>query len=109
MGIMIILTLAILGGAIAVPAVTPALLAALGFGKAGIVAGSLAATWHSKLGMGVGMGWRWFAAMQSAGMAGFHVASYILLGLAGGAAGGGVAVLIAWLLGEGDHCGLDAQ
>ena len=104
MGIKILLTLAILGGAIAVPAVAPALLAALGFGKAGIVAGSLAAAWHSKLGTG-----GWFVAMQSAGMAGFHVASYILLGLAGVAAGGGVAGLIAWLLGEGDHCGLDEQ
>ena len=64
----------------------------------------MAATWQAKWGIGA-----LFAAMQSAGMAGFHAAGYLLLGLAGGAAGGGVAGLTKWLLGQGDHCGLDAQ
>lgn len=104
MAIKILLCAAIVGGAIAVPFAAPAFLAFLGFTNAGIAAGSLAATWQAKLGIG-----SLFAAMQSAGMAGFSVASYILLSLTGGVAGattGGVAGLIKWLKGEGDHCGL---
>ena len=93
----------VLGG-FALPAAAPALLTILGFSHAGIVAGSLAAVWQAKWGIGT-----LFATLQSAGMAGFSVAVYILLGLGGGAAGGGVAGLTAWLLGQGDHCGLDEQ
>ena len=105
MGIKILLCAAIVGGAVAVPFAAPAFLAFLGFTKAGIAAGSLAATWQAKW----GIGWL-FAAMQSAGMAGLSAASYILLSLTGGVAGGattgGVTGLIKWLKGEGDHCGL---
>ena len=103
-GVKILLVVAIGAGAgaVAVPVAAPALLAALGFTGTGIVAGSLAAAWQAKWGIGA-----LFAATQSAGMAGFSVATYILLGLTGGAAGGGVTGLITWLLGEGDHCGLD--
>ena len=105
-GIKILLVAAIGAGAVAVPGSAPALLAALGFTSTGIAAGSLAAVWQAKWGIGA-----LFAAMQSAGMAGFSVASYILLGFAGGtaggAAGGAVAGLTKWLLGQGDHCGLD--
>ena len=93
----------VLGG-FAVPAAAPALLTILGFSHTGIVAGSLAAAWQAKLGIGT-----LFAAMQSAGMAGFSVAGYMMLGLTGGATGGGVAGLTAWLLGQGDHCGFDEQ
>ena len=103
--ILLCLTISIGGGAIAVPFAAPTFLAFLGFTKAGIAAGSFAATWQAKLGIG-----SIFAATQSAGMAGFSVASYILLSLTGGVAGGattgGVAGLIAWLQGHGDHCGL---
>ena len=106
MGIKVLLVIAIGAGAVAVPLAAPALLTALGFTGAGIAAHSLAALWQAKWGIGA-----LFAAMQSAGMAGFSVASYILLGLAGGAAGGAtggaVAGLTKWLLGQGDHCGLD--
>ena len=109
MGIMILLTLAILGGAVAVPAVAPALLAALGFGQAGITAGSFAAAWQAKLGIHIGALFATIQIMQSTGMGGFSAAGYILLGLTGGAAGGGVAGLTKWLLGLGDHCGLDMQ
>ena len=99
-----LLCAAIIAGSVAVPFAAPALLTALGFTSTGIAAGSLAAAWQAKWGIGA-----LFAAMQSAGMAGFHAAGYLLLGLAGGAAGGGVAGLTKWLLGQGDHCGLDAQ
>ena len=107
MGIKVLLVIAIGTGAVAVPViVVPALLTTLGFTTAGIAAHSLAALWHAKWGTGP-----LFITMQSAGMAGFSVASYILLGLAGGAAGGAtggaVAGLTKWLLGQGDHCGLD--
>ena len=102
MGVKIVLVVAIGAGAVAVPVAAPALLAALGFTGTGIAASSLAAAWQAKWGIGA-----LFAAIQSAGMAGFSVATYILLALTGGAAGGGVAGLITWLLGQGDHCGLD--
>ena len=98
---------AIIGGAVAVPFyVAPALLAHIGFASVGITAGSWAAAWQAKLGIGYV-----FIAFQSAGMAGgFSIPGNVLLGLAGGVAGGvaenGVAELIAWLQGQ-DHCGLN--
>ena len=106
MGIMVLLVIAIGTGAVVAPFAALALLTKLGFTTAGIAAHSLAALWQAKWGTGA-----LFTAMQSAGMAGFSVASYILLGLTGGAAagaaGGAVVGLTKWLLGQGDHCGLD--
>ena len=98
---------AIIGGAVAVPYyAAPAILGYIGFTGVGVTAGSWAAAWHARLGIGYV-----FAALQSAGMAGgFSIPGNILLVLAGGAAGraaeNGVAELIAWLQGQ-DHCGLN--
>ena len=71
------------------PVAVPVVLAMVGFGQAGVIAGSAAAGYQATLG-GVVTAGSWFAAAQSVGAAGMGTAGVVAASAAGGVAGGAV-------------------